>query len=174
MPLHPTLVTMLLGAALTAVGPSQARVGLRPEGSRPPVFTLPDGAGRLISLQSFLGPRRIVLLFGPSAAYLKAVEAESAQFEDRDLTVLAILPPDAAMPAGSSVGFIHTLRDTDGRVAQEYSATDGKPAFYLIGKDGHIAVARHGYPANKELFGIIDAMPMRRREMRERHRRIGN
>jgi Domain of unknown function (DUF4174) len=38
----------------------------------------------------------------------------------------------------------------------------------LIGKDGHTALERSKPVGNQELFGRIDAMPMRRQEMRSK------
>lgn len=156
--------------ASVAVAPSEARARLLDEGSRPPAFALPDSAGRAVSLKSFLGPRRIVLLFAPTRSYLDAVRRERDQFADRDLTVLAILPPGSALAKEADTAPVQTLLDQGDDVARVYGAADGQPAFYLIGKDGHIAMARRNYPSTAELFAVIDAMPMRRAEMRERHK----
>jgi hypothetical protein len=96
------------------------------------------------------------------------VAAHRGQYAERDLVVLAFAPtgvPDSKdAPAP-----IHVLQDTPD-IAALYRAAGGATAFYLIGKDGHIALARHGIPRDEELFALIDAMPMRRREMRERGR----
>ena len=167
-----------LTALLLALTLSAAHAGPRllSEGSRPPDFTLEgeeavDGTEHnrpvTVSLHSFLGDKRIVVVFSPTQAYLDQVEGPS--YNDRDLVVLAILRPDdplltvAARP-------LYLLSDEAGRVARRFHAGAGQPTFYLIGKDGTIKMARHGCPSNTELFATVDAMPMRRRELRERGR----
>jgi peroxiredoxin len=160
------LALLFLGAVLLTTAPAEARTSLLPEGSRPPTFTLPHEAGRPVSLRTFLGSRRIVLLFSPSQRDLDTIQSQRTPFSDRDLTVLAVVPPGS--PLTAEPGPIHVLTDPEGKVAKKYGASDGRPAFYLIGKDGHIAMAQHEFPAPHTLFGIIDAMPMRRQEMRER------
>jgi hypothetical protein len=165
----PSLLAILfLGTILLPASSAEARTDLLSEGSRPPVFTLPDQAGKPVLLRTFLGPRRIVLLFSPTQHDLDTIQDKHTPFADRDLTVLAVVLPGSPLTAPH--GPIYILTDTDGKIAKKYRASDGKPIFYLIGKDGHIAVARHGFPTPRVLFGIIDAMPMRRQEMRERGR----
>ena len=41
-------------------------------------------------------------------------------------------------------------------------------AFVLVGKDGHTALASRAPVSRKRLYALIDAMPMRREEMRRR------
>jgi hypothetical protein len=36
----------------------------------------------------------------------------------------------------------------------------------LVGKDGTVKLQREGMTALKDIFGLIDSMPMRRREIR--------
>ena len=137
------------------------------EGSRPPRFTLPDTGGKRRDLRAFLGRDRIVVVFQPDRAWIDAVRAGRGAFLERDLTVLVIVPPDSPRAKETSAPPLLFLTD-DGSVARAYGARPGAATFYLIGKDGTIKMARRGCPTSRELFGVIDAMPMRRREMRER------
>ena len=146
---------------------------LLPENSRPPDFTLNgeearDGTGAdhpvTISLRFFLGRKRIVVVFSPPRPFLDQIDAG---YTDRDLVVLAILRQNAPRLTVAAKP-LYQLADADGHVFSRYHADEVGTTFYLIGKDGAIKMARHGCPSNKELFGTIDAMPMRRREVRER------
>ncbi len=156
--------------------PLKARMPLLREDSRPPAFTLPaDGTmganggeqPRQISLHSFLGRKRIVLVFAPTRQALDQIHR--GEYEERDLVVLAILRPSDPLNTVAAPP-LYILTDTTGAVSRAYHAPPGQTAFYLIGKDGTIKMVRHDYPTNQELFGTIDAMPMRRLEMRERKR----
>ena len=166
-----------LGTALLSLCTARRRrPRLLPENSRPPDFTLTgeevvDGGETerpvTISLRAFLGRKRIVVVFMPPQSFLDQI---NSGYTDRDLVVLAVFRPDdplltvAARP-------LYLLADTGGHVFRHYHADqDHLPSFYLVGKDGTIKMARRGCPSSEELFGIIDAMPMRRREMRERGR----
>lgn len=150
--------------------------GLLEEGDRPPLFMLPDRdrPARLVGLESFRGARRVVLLFLASEpapnhdgrAWLRAAVRARAELAARDLTILVFVPDVRALPLAPALPDASVvLHDVRGAVAMRYG---GAPAFYLVGKDGGIKWAARRCPALGELFALIDAMPMRRREMRER------
>ena len=69
------------------------------------------------------------------------------EYNERDLVVLA-------------------ESDGDGPLHRRFHAPAGEFRVMLIGKDGHTAIERSNPIGNRELFGLIDAMPMRRQEMR--------
>ena len=143
------------------------------ENSHPPTFTLPDTAGRSVSLRALLGEQRIVLVFIPreesdaGRAYLKSVAAHHAQFVERDLVVLAFTSVGGPITTEHFGSPVHVL--TDPHIAREYGAATAQITFYLIGKDGTVKMARRGLPTLAELFATIDAMPMRQQERRKRH-----
>ena len=139
-----------------------------PEDSRPPLFTLPDSTGQPVALSDFLGQKRIALIFRPLAVYFDDVLDAHGEFEARDLIVIGVGTPTEGLEETPSQHPVYVLTDRAGAILRAYGAGGRTPTFYLIGKDGTIKMARHGYPSNKELFGMIDAMPMRRQEMRER------
>ena len=141
------------------------------EGSHPPHFVLPDGEGKRRNLAAFLGRSRVIIVFGPDATWLNAVRAGRDEFIERDLTVLVLVAPDHALAKEKSTPPLFFLADKAGAVARVYGAESGATTFFLAGKDGTVKMAQRGCPTNRELFGVIDAMPMRRREMRERRDR---
>jgi hypothetical protein len=52
---------------------------------------------------------------------------------------------------------------------RKFSDKDSPFLVVLIGKDGTMKLRRERVLSKNELFGIIDAMPMRRAEMQEQH-----
>jgi peroxiredoxin len=130
-------------------------------GKRPPVFSLPDSTGRAVSLRSVLGRERLLIAFSPTAADLEATRKDRAQFLERDLTLMAI--SSAKVP--SSIAPILNLRDADGGVAAQYGSK-GRTLVYLVGKDGTIKRAWERMPKLSDVYALIDAMPMRKGELR--------
>ena len=99
------------------------------------------------------------------AAYRDAVEG----FEERDMT-LVVVYEDGASSAGArplSARDCDALRDRFRR--NRKGAADGFAAL-LVGKDGGVKRTSYEPLDADDLFGQIDQMPMRRREMRERGR----
>ena len=60
------------------------------------------------------------------------------------------------------------LNQTDKSFLKKYNVKSVPFTYLLIGKDGHIALRSYKTIENTQLFGLIDAMPMRRDEMRRR------
>jgi peroxiredoxin len=144
------------------------------EGKRVPVFTLRDASSNAdVRLEAFLRKRRVVLLFLSGReegdccrAWLKTARAAAAQIAERDLTVLVMASePESVAEAQKLPEPFVVLRDPRGQVAAAYG---GSPSFYLVGKDGTIKRSSHTCVPLPDLFGLIDAMPMRRQEVREK------
>jgi hypothetical protein len=125
----------------------------------------PASAAPAAPVAAMRGERRVVLLFAPSRrdpAFV-AQETDFAGTRDglheRDMTVVTIVGDDVT---GAS--------DDAGALRSRYGAAPAAFTMLLIGKDGHVADRRHvAVPADR-LFAAIDAMPMRRDEMRRRTR----
>lgn len=123
---------------------------------------------------------RHLLLFAPSAdddrlaRMERALERHATAVSDRDLQVHRAAGDAATGPAG---------RDTHG-AGSSGPAPHDDPAtlrdscdvppdafcLILVGKDGGEKLRRWEPVDLEEIFALIDAMPMRRREMRERGR----
>lgn len=102
--------------------------------------------------------RRHLLLFAPSAdddrlaRMERAMQEHATALSDRDLVVHRVV---AGAPA--------SLRDAYGVPADAF-------CLILVGKDGGEKLRRHEPVDLSGIFALIDSMPMRRREMRERGR----
>ena len=110
---------------------------------------------------------RPLLIFAPSAhaphyrRQLELLHGLHRELSDRDMLVLEIVgdrvvTDEPALNAG-------TLRE-------QLEVRPDTFAVLLVGKDGGVKLRRSRPVAPEDLFELIDAMPMRRREMREKKR----
>lgn len=106
------------------------------------------------------------------AAYIDGIDR--AGFIDRDILILHVLqkPRSGILAiAPTQQPQMKILKDEDqvAHVVKRAKCKSDKNAVALIGKDGQLKKVWRGRgPSNAELFGLIDAMPMRKMEMRER------
>ena len=104
---------------------------------------------------------RVLILFAPAAAdpqlaaQEKSLAAEPDGLKARNLHIVRV--------AGDRVT---GLSDPAAPLRRSYDVPPADFAVRLIGKDGHVALARGTPIAVPDLFATIDAMPMRREEMR--------
>jgi hypothetical protein len=128
-----------------------------------------DNASVTVDLTQYQWRHRLLLLFAPSEdddAYAKVrndLVRQSAGVEERDLVVFRVLEHGESYAGGDEI---------DGRDAaslrERFTALSGEFLLVLVGKDGTVKRRSEGPVAIRDIFEQIDAMPMRRREMRER------
>ncbi|MDF0597092.1 DUF4174 domain-containing protein [Psychromarinibacter halotolerans] len=149
MPVTPTILRPLafvLGAA-TATGGGAAQSDTAAALFRPLDSATPN-------LDVYRWDKRVVLLFAeddldPTLATARArLAAAAAGLAERDIVVLTDTNPGAGGAIRSGLGV-------------------GGFAMVLVGKDGTVKLNRSAFIDVDELFGVIDAMPMRRREMQD-------
>lgn len=101
--------------------------------------------------------RRLLLVFAPSASEARyeeqrrLLESQQAGLENRDLLFIPVFEGESEAA---------TTRE-------QYGVSAGNFEAVLVGKDGGEKFRSSGPVTPEELFERIDAMPMRRREMRE-------
>ncbi|MEN0051721.1 MAG: DUF4174 domain-containing protein [Bacteroidota bacterium] len=114
---------------------------------------------------------RILLLFAehPDDSLLiqqiAHFEEDTAGLEDRDLIIYKICKEEGVAPNGKELDAraIKRLRD-------KYKVSNNSFTVILIGKDGGEKLRRKGkLLTRKALYRTIDAMPMRRAEMRRKN-----
>ncbi|AFD25407.1 DUF4174 domain-containing protein [Deinococcus gobiensis] len=127
-------------------------------------FTLQTGAGRAWALASVLGRERVLVVNRPSAAYLAEMRRQDTALQVYDLRVVALLPPGDARLNGPATPMLTLLADPGGRIGGQYG-----PAT-LIGKDTGVKARYKAPPSLATLGALIDTMPMRQQERRERGR----
>jgi len=139
-----------------------------PLGSRPD-FSATDARGQPISSAQLPDAKRVAVVFlraiEDARAFLDAVEGAAPEWNERNLVALLVSPLEP-VPTSADVRFLH---DEAGELARLFDATGN--AFFLLGKDGEVKVARNEAPPMDELWAIIDVMPMRKREMQEQNGR---
>lgn len=126
-----------------------------------PVFALlASAASAQDGISDFKWQSRLLIVSGATEETVKMLGTEKAGIGERDLKVFVLsgsgLPGYAAKPS--------LAMELESRL----SPPKGKPMVYLIGKDGKTTLS---WPLADftigKLFASIDAMPMRKREMRE-------
>ena len=117
-------------------------------------------------LSAYVDHDRVLVVTAPSASdpQLKrqdaAVAEAAAGIGERDLVVIRAVGGEARDDRG------RTLDAPAVRRAAELDAERFGVA--LVGKDGGVKLRRHAALPTSELFSTIDAMPMRRQEMKRR------
>lgn len=150
----------LLPALVTVLG----SVSALPLNSPAPTFTLADGKGQPWKLADHLGRERLLVVGAPSVAYLDEIVRQTGLLQDRDLRVVALVPPGDAALKRSPSPMLTVLSDPGGRVA----ARSGRAV--LIGKDRGLKASYASLPSLNVILGLIDTMPMRQQEQRTRGR----
>ena len=112
---------------------------------------------------------RLLLIFSPSASHPVLEELERilamnhAEVIDRDLVIFRVYE-DGPSKAGQQ-----PLSPEDSeKLRRRYKINTGRLTVILIGKDGGIKLVRQHRADLQEIFDLIDSMPMRRQEMREK------
>lgn len=112
---------------------------------------------------------RLLLIFAPgqqSELYKRQVRelrGDEPGLKDRDMKIFNLFAEE-----GSFVGDQPLMTSEAETLYQQYEIAFDEFAVMLIGKDGTEKLRQHSVLATQKLFAVIDAMPMRRREMRQR------
>jgi hypothetical protein len=122
-----------------------------------------------IRLKDYQWKNRLILAFSPSdedpahKALEKEIALQAEEVIDRDLLVFHILETGEIRLGETSL----PLRSGD-YLRESFSIRPGTFTVLLIGKDGGVKLRREGGVELGEIFSLIDSMPMRQREMREK------
>ena len=126
-----------------------------------------QGADPLAALK---GEKRIVLLFSKSRS-LAALDRQEAEFRERrpdvrerDMVVFTVPGSD---PVQDAIGYERLPYGATRALRRRYAPEGTGLTVVLIGKDGGEKARWERAVDPDEVFALIDAMPMRQREMRE-------
>ncbi|NRB49060.1 MAG: DUF4174 domain-containing protein [Saprospiraceae bacterium] len=121
------------------------------------------------SLKQHQWKDRIILIFAESTAHplyqeqQKLLQSNEIELKDRDLVVYRLFKQKAIEPGGE----VMTRKWAD-QVTKKYNRAKKPFFFVLLGKDGGMKLLSDEVVAMQQLFGLIDSMPMRRAEMKEK------
>ena len=91
------------------------------------------------------------------------LNVEPDEISERDLVVFKIFE--------TGPSYMETTRidpQTAATIRTKFAAPLGQFTCILVGKDGGTKLKRHSRVKLEEIFNLIDAMPMRREEMRQK------
>ena len=123
-----------------------------------------------MDLSQFQWKNRLLFLFAPNRSHplfdaLQESIAIVQMLADRDLVVFEILESGPSRM---------DMTDLNSQVAQslryKFDVRLDQFAAILVGKDGGIKLNRQDETRLDDIFGLIDSMPMRREEMRQKSR----
>jgi Domain of unknown function (DUF4174) len=122
-----------------------------------------------VDLDSYQGKNRLLILFAPSEdasmyqPFKEQLQIRTQEIRDRDLVTFHVFESGEGRLNDRPLHKEQVLS-----LRKRFSIKSGQCTVILIGKDGEVKF-REPLPVDlSDIFAIIDAMPMRQREMRER------
>ena len=123
------------------------------------------------TLKQYQWKNRLLLVFAPGNAHalheqqVKQVADAKEGYLERDLVVISVFPEDAVV---TSKGNTYLTTTDIVRLRADFGIQPGDFCVILIGKDGGEKLRRKAVLPAAGLFEVIDAMPMRRSEVKQR------
>ena len=121
-----------------------------------------------MDLNGYRWRNRLLMVFSSSQedsnyqSLIKEIQDQRDGLRERDILVFEILEKGE-----SRFGNTVLKKETIDFLRQKFSAGQGSFLVILLGKDGEEKMRRQKVSLT-EIFGVIDGMPMRQREMKER------
>jgi predicted transcriptional regulator len=122
-----------------------------------------------LNLEEYRWQNRLLLLFAPNSQaesyieQMRLLAEQPAEIADRDLIIISLFAQEEGRLANRSISVFAA------EVAREhYDVAEDSFAILLLGKDGGLKFRADRATSPAELFALIDSMPMRQQEMRER------
>lgn len=121
-----------------------------------------------LDMATLLWTHRPLLVFSPSAAVgltdlRAAIRHAETEFRDRDMVLIEVYENGQATLDGRELP-----KGTARELRQRYGAARGETTLILVGKDGGEKLRTRDIANLEQVFVLIDTMPMRRNEMRQR------
>jgi len=129
----------------------------------------PGKALDMIDLGQYRWKNRLLFLFSPSSeipAYQslnRELNRNHDGVRDRDILVFRILEQGSSAMDSQEISPQGTIN-----LRRRFGVNQGTFTVVLVGKDGGVKMQRPGPVSLSDIFGLIDSMPMRQREMQEK------
>lgn len=124
-----------------------------------------------MDLNDYLWKKRLLLIFSPSEScsdykiQMEELNNRKAENNDRDLLIIEIL--DEKVNHLDSISIFHEEGES---LRKRFGVKKDQFTVILLGKDGGEKYRSKKYIPIEDIFAIIDAMPMRQAEMKERQK----
>ena len=139
------------------------------------LMTLPGVSSRIARAQSldlsvFQWKNRLLFLFAPNrshpmfSALHQSLAARQSEAAERDLVIFEILDSGASSMNNEVID-----SETARRLREKFDVPAHEFTVILIGKDGRVKLDRKEQTPLDDIFALIDSMPMRQEEMRQRN-----
>jgi hypothetical protein len=118
-----------------------------------------------VNLSTYKWKNRLLLVFAPPASeeyeeQLRLLEGLKPEFEDRDLLLGRFLEGEVGELDGAAPP------EDAAKLRNKFRLEPDSFAVLLVGKDSGEKFRSHEPVSSQDVLDLIDAMPMRRREMR--------
>jgi len=119
-----------------------------------------------MDITQFQWKNRLLFLFAPDSRHpffesLRAeIIAQKAEVDDRDLVVFEVLERESSRMGDTLLG-----KEAADAIRKRFAAAPNRFTVILVGKDGGIKLKRNEETDLREIFALIDSMPMRQNEM---------
>lgn len=123
-----------------------------------------------MDLTQFQWKNRLLFLFAPDGSHplfknlQSQIVAQKAEVEDRDLVVFEVLAQDSSRMKTTSLD-----RQQADSIRDHFAVPRNIFSLILVGKDGGIKLKRNDQIDLGAVFELIDSMPMRQDEMRQKN-----
>ncbi|MBC8110309.1 MAG: DUF4174 domain-containing protein [Verrucomicrobia bacterium] len=119
-------------------------------------------------VENYVWQKRVLLVFAPDAEHalfkqqMLSAKENQPGFKERDLVVISIFTTTGFDEKNQAIATekVKNLR-------KKYKVSDNEFKVILLGKDGGEKQSSSQAFDSQQLFGIIDAMPMRKREKKD-------
>jgi hypothetical protein len=132
-------------------------------------FAAADTVSVNMDLSRFKWQNRLLMLFAPDSNHplfvdlQREISSRPLEVRDRDLVIFEILESGSSRMNADEIG-----PQTAASLREQFSIPQEVFAVVLVGKDGGIKLRRNDFVSLQEIFDLIDSMPMRRQEMRQK------
>ena len=136
-----------------------------------PLGNSPDLLAMTLDITQFQWKNRLLFLFAPNHDHPlfeplhQSLAAQKTEAADRDLVIFEILESG---PSSMNTNYLDPQEAQ--KLRDKFDVQRGRFAVILVGKDGGIKLNRRDPTQLAGIFALIDAMPMRRDEMRQKKR----
>lgn len=130
----------------------------------------PSGPASADPLEGLQGKNRVLLLFAKSRSdasldrQVDVLRDYRSELRERDLLVLRTAGREETRAA---IGYTSLNRGSARALRQRFAPESNRLTVVLVGKDGQEKERWNRVVQPEEIFKLIDAMPMRQREMNE-------